>query len=435
MPSSSNYRQLPMLHSLTRRPLTVTFALAMTAALPAAAQIQKCQARDGTVSFSDRATCPDGTQPVDPRAAATPAQAGAGGSAAVPDAPLAILETGVPIIQQMPGKFAWLDADTLAITTYSDTNAKVAWMVRRIVAFDVPAAKATTLVPRGFLDCTDFPHNLVSLELGDLEGRFAVGSKSPPPVQQFNVWNPSTHALAPAPAELVAGWHPHACVKPAPEDLASADPRAGSKPVRYLEPEHGVLAWGLGDDGHPEPPSLRTPHRKTILPLSLGDVSHDVRYLPWAKTYQLSAGALDRAHAQPLVTMTVDGRVSRQQVPAALARTLDAAGASGAATMIAVRPGALLIQPGPARQGGGMYLVRGEKSQRVWCTAAPVAGQAAGDDACAISQEAQVSPDGCRIAFDATPAQASRGTSNPSVKILDLCTAADKGKARVATSR
>src|SRR5262249_21698986 len=162
------------------------------------------------------------------------------------------------------------------------------------------------------------------------------------------------------------------CVKPAPEDLASADPRAGTKPLRYLEPEHGVLAWGLGDDGHPEPPSLRTGHRKTMLPLSANDVSHDVRYLPWAKAYQLSAGAYDRGlnppRSQPLVTMTVEGRVSRQQVPSALAQALDAAGAAGAATLLAVRPGALLIQPGPARVGGGMYLVRGEKSQRVWCT-------------------------------------------------------------------
>jgi len=35
------------------------------------------------------------------------------------DAPIDILETGVPVIVQMAGRFAWLDDDTLAITTFA----------------------------------------------------------------------------------------------------------------------------------------------------------------------------------------------------------------------------------------------------------------------------------------------------------------------------
>ena len=48
----------------------------------------------------------------------------------------------MPVIVQMPGRFAWLDDDTLAITTFADANAKAPWMVRKIVAYDVPARRA-----------------------------------------------------------------------------------------------------------------------------------------------------------------------------------------------------------------------------------------------------------------------------------------------------
>ena len=352
------------------------------------------------------------------------------------DAPVEILDTGVPVIVQMPGRFAWLDDDTLAITTFADASAKAPWMVRKIVAYDVPARAGRSLVPRGFVDCTNAAYNLVSLETGDLESRFAIGSHGAPSVQQFAIWDPAAHALGPAPAEFKAGWHPSACMKPAAEDLAIHDLAGSKKPVRYLQPEHGTVVWGaLDDTGHPTGPTLVTPKKKVALALSVNDISHDVRYVPFRNAYQLAAGTHDHAFDPPrdvpLITMDVDGRLTRHAIPASLTRHLDALGAPAPAEMIATQAGDLVIQQGAAANGGGLYLVQGERSRRIWCTSTPAPGQAAGADACTMSQPLAVSPDGCRVAFDARPAGATGNgyPASPTVKVLTLCdgSAADRG--------
>src|ERR1700759_5431070 len=155
--------------------------LALVFSLPAFADMQKCVDPQGKVSYTDR-DCPNAARP----AAAAPAITH-GAGAAPGDDTLEILETGVPVIVQMPGRFAWLDDDTLAITTFADANAKAPWMGRRIVAYDVPSRRASVLVPRGFVDCVDAEHRLVSLDVGDLESRFAVGSHAAPSMQQFDL--------------------------------------------------------------------------------------------------------------------------------------------------------------------------------------------------------------------------------------------------------
>src|ERR1700761_1086997 len=170
--------------------------LALVISLPAFADMQKCVDAQGKVSYTDR-DCPNAARP----AAAAPALTPGTGVAPVAD-PLESLETGVPVIVQMPGRFAWLDDDTLAITTYADANAKAPWMVRKIGAFDVPSRRTSVLVPRGFVDCVNADHELVSLDVGDLESRFAIGSRAAPSVQQFDVWDPAARKLSPAPADV-----------------------------------------------------------------------------------------------------------------------------------------------------------------------------------------------------------------------------------------
>jgi hypothetical protein len=392
-------------------------------ALPVSAQVQKCAGSNGSAAYSDKAC----TQR-DPQATA-PAPAAAARAGVPPvDAPLETIDTGIPVITQMPGRFAWLDDQTLAVTTFADANAKAPWMVRRIVAWDVATRTTRTLVPRGFVDCINAGHRLVSLELGDLESRFAVGGRGVPTVQQFQVWDPATRTLAPAPADLRAGWHPEACLKPAPEDLAIHDLAGSKKPLRYLQPEHGTLAWGALDDaGHPSPPALFTPKKKIALALSINDISHDVRWLPFRQAYQLAPGAHDRAldppRDVPLLTMDLAGRVTRRPLPAALVRQLDALGATAPAEMIATNAGELVLQPGPPARGGGLYQVQGEQSRRVWCTATPAPGQASGAEACAMTQPPALSPDGCRLAFDARPAgvAANGFPGAPTIKVLTLC--------------
>ena len=416
------------------RTLTLLAAAALVA-LPAAAQIRKCQGPNG-LSYAD-GQCPPGTRPLD--VPAEPKAAGGGAGPAVADEPLAAIDTGIPLIAQLAGKFVWLDADTLAVTTFGDPKAKVPWMVRKIVAFDVPSRATSTLVPRGFIDCANAEFNLVGLQLGDLESRFAIGSHAAPAVQQFELWDASARKLAPAPAEYKAAWHTKACLKPAPEDLAVDDLLGSKKPMRYLQPEHGTLEWaGLDAQGHPEGPSLHLPRRRIMLSgLSINDISHDVRYLPFRNGYQVAAGVHDRAFDPPkdgaLITVDVDGRVARRAIPPALTRALDAAGATGAATMLAVKPGELVVQPGSPANGAGFYLVQGERARRVWCTANPAPGQAAGAGACAMTQPLALSPDGCRIAFDSPPAMpfAAPFGEAPTLKVITLC----DGSAPTASGR
>jgi hypothetical protein len=217
-------------------------------------------------------------------------------------------------------------------------------------------------------------------------------------------------------------------MKPAPEDLAIHDLQGSKKPVRYLQPEHGTLVWGVLDEsGHPIGPTLVTPKKKIPLAVGINDISHDVRWLPFRKSYQLTAGVHDRLvdppRDVPLITMGLDGRITRHAIPAGLTAQLDALRAPAPAEMIATAAGDLVVQPGMASNGGGLYLVDGQRSRRIWCTSKPAPGQAAGFDACAMSQAVAVSPDGCRIAFDA---RAAGPTSNgfpdaPTVKVLTLC--------------
>ena len=398
--------------------------LALMLSAPAFADLQKCVDAQGVTTYTDR-DCPgNGKHATAPPA--TAAKADAGGAPV--DAPLEILDTGVPVIVQVPGRFTWLDDDTLAITTFADAHAKAPWMVRRIVAYTVTARSASVLVPRGFIDCANASHHLVSLEMGDLESRFAIGSRAAPSVQQFAQWDPATHKLGPAPD--AAGWHATACLKPAPEDLGVRDLLASKKPLRYLEPEHGMLTWGaLDDSGHPAGPTLVTSKKKIGLALTINDISHDVRWLAFRKAYQLAPGVHDRLQDPPrdapLVTMDLDGRIARHALPVGVTRQLDALSAPAPAEMIATAAGDLVIQSGPAANGGGFYLVQGAQSRRVWCTARPAPGQAGGLDGCAMSQPVALSPDGCRIAFDARPAGAVANgfPGAPTVKVLTLCDA------------
>jgi hypothetical protein len=234
-------------------------------------------------------------------------------------------------------------------------------------------------------------------------------------------------------------------MKPAPEDLAVHDLEGSKKPVRYLQPEHGTVVWGaLDDSGHPVGPTLVTPRKKVALALSVNDISHEVRWLPFRQAYQLAPGVHDRLpdppRNQPLVTMDLEGRITRHAIPAGLTRQLDALAAPAPAEMTATRAGDLVSQPGTPANGGGLYLVQGEQSRRIWCTAKPTPGQAGGANGCAMSQPVAVSPDGCRIAFDARPARpiANGFPDAPTIKVLTLCdgalpvaaTAAGKKKVR-----
>ena len=119
-------------------------ALALSA--PAFADLQRCVDPQGTVTHSDQ-DCPGTPRHPAPRAVAATST----GTAAPIDAPREVLDTGVAVITQVPGRFAWLDNHTLAIMTFADPGAQAPWMRCKIVAWDAAAHPAGVLVPRGFM--------------------------------------------------------------------------------------------------------------------------------------------------------------------------------------------------------------------------------------------------------------------------------------------
>ncbi len=437
--------------------LPAAFALAALslAAGSALAEVHKCQGPHGTtysdgpcpasqaaVTYTPRdllkaeptgagPTSPASTRPGPPSVAArAPAATAVAAAGPVPDAPLPVVETGVATIEQVPGRLAWLDADTLAVTTYTEPRAKVAWIARRVVAVDTRSHAVATLVPKGFLDCSNPDTGLVGVQVGDLESAFGVHADAPKPVHQFLAWNPASHAVAPAPADLAAGVHAASCLRTRPEDVAANDWWEGSRALRYLGPKDGVIRWGMGDSGRPEGPSLQNGSRKTMLDVTTSEMARQVRPLPFRKAYQLAPGqhqgAAGAPKDAPLITMTPDGRVTRTALPASLKQLLDTVNPDAIATSYAVKPGALVVVPGAPAQGGGLYLATASEARRVWCTA----GAGADAAACRLAFAPEVSPDGCKVAFD------GRGPGGPAtVKVLDVCAgapAAASGKATVA---
>ena len=216
----------------------------------------------------------------------------AAGAAPV-DAPLEILETGVPVIVQMPGRFAWLDDDTLAITTFADAERQGAVdgaQDRRLRR--ARRARRSVLVPRGFVDCTNAGYNLRE------PGRSATSSRASrsarraaPSVQQFDVWDPAARKLTPGAGRIQGRLAPVGLHEAGARGPAACTTSQGSKkPVRYLQPEHGTLVWGaLDENGHPIGPTLVTPKKKVALALS--DQRHLARRALAAVPQGLPAGA------------------------------------------------------------------------------------------------------------------------------------------------
>ena len=204
-------------------------------------------------------------------------------------------------------------------------------------------------MPRGFIDCTNPGYNLVSLDVGDLESRFAIGSRAAPSVQQFEVWDPAARKLEPGAGRAQGRLASRGLHEAGARGSRHPRSEASKKPVRYLQPEHGTVVWGVLDEsGHPTGPMLVTPKKKIPLALTINDISHDVRWLPFRKAYQLAPGVHDRLldppRNQPLITMDLDGRITRHAIPAGLTRQLDALGAPAPAEMTATRAGDLVFQ-------------------------------------------------------------------------------------------
>lgn len=352
----------------------------------------------------------------------------------VPDAPLPVIETGVSMLDQVPGHFAWLDDHTLAITTYGDDKAQFAWTVRKIVAFDVRTKAITTLVPRGFLGCTNPDNGLVSLSMGDLQSVYVGGSNSPPPVQQFQRWDSGARQLQPATPAFQAGWHAQGCLKTEVEDHGPIEWLLGQRPIRYLQPRHGTLQWDpMGREAAAV--SMVRGARRTAVAVTSSELGLLIPHLPFSDAYLLRPAVyrsgVTPSMDLPMIVLQANGQVARTAIPDSLKRHLDRLDGLVQAYMVPTRVGGLVVVDGRWAQGGGLYRTQGERATRIWCTAPPTGRAVGWDEPCRIRSRLDISPDGCKAAFDsryspngATPAKGLEGT----VKIIDLCQAPKAGE-------
>lgn len=338
----------------------------------------------------------------------------------VPDVPIPIIETGIRMLDQLPGKFAWLDSDTLAVTTYGDDSVQFPWTVRKIVAFDVRTKTSRNLLARGFLTCVNPQEELVSLFEGDLQSMYVGGSKSPPPVPQFYKWSSSRKELTPAGSEYKTSWNASACLKTRPEDVNGIDWMVNHKPIRYLQPNHGVITWDSVYLGNREPLTLQRGQKSIPLAAKSNELGVPLIFLQFGDFYLLRTATYQNGTQTPvdapMITMSVDGEITRTLIPTSLKRHLDSVNKSTWANMIATAPGNLVIASGRPADGAGIYLVQGDQSKRIWCTP-PVRYEAISNNVCRIEQGPEVSPDGCKIAF---ATMAPSGLAGP-LTIIDLC--------------
>ena len=196
-------------------------------------------------------------------------------------------------------------------------------------------------------------------------------------------------------------------------------------------PSTARVVWGTLDDAAiPSARRWSRRRRRSTLALSINEISHDVRWLPFRNAYQLAPGAHDR-RAGSAARRAADHDGSRwpprppRRFPRACTRQLDALHAARAGRddrHPRRRPG------DPARAG------RPTAAASTWCRAnragasgarrSPAPGQAAGADGCTMSQAVAVSPGRLphRVRCPARHAPSTRGfPPSPTLKVLTLC--------------
>ena len=203
--------------------------------------------------------------------------------AAIPDAPLPVVDTGIPALKQVPGRFVWLDDDTLAVTTYGDEKISVDWASRKIVAYSVKRNATETLISKGFLTCSNPSHQMVSLELGDLQSMYIGNSKEPPPVRKLHRWDSSARKLVDDDARLSQAWHPYFCVQMPVSEFNEAMQSWVS--YRYLQPGDGRLEWDATEQSKAGPVLWHKNGKLMALKLTRSQVASQISYLPFAKSY------------------------------------------------------------------------------------------------------------------------------------------------------
>ena len=182
--------------------------------------------------------------------------------------------------------------------------------------------------------------------------------------------------------------------------------------------------------GKREPLTLQRGQKSIPLAAKSNELGVPLTFLQFGDSYLLRAATYQNGTQPPvdapMITMSVDGEITRTLIPTSLKRHLDSVNKSTWANMIATAPGSLVIAGGRPADGAGIYLVQGDQSKRIWCTTpAPQSNKASSNNVCRIEQGPEVSPDGCKIAF---ATMASSGLPEP-LSIIDLCSGSDSSLA------
>ncbi|HEX5684902.1 MAG TPA: hypothetical protein VFY73_12830 [Ideonella sp.] len=248
----------------------------------------------------------------------------AAGAAKIPDAELPIIETGVAMLPNARGPFAWLDSHTLAITTFAgDPQATNSWTSQQVVAFDTRSRQRRTIVPRGRLTCTNPPAGVVSAAVGDTRAYFRGSEFGPAPVTQWFKWDGASSRLVPWPDRAHPDWNDVACRQMLPEDARKPIPGSIDHPRIYLQPGEGFITWQRAFGDEPRPLQLRLGEQSIDLAATSGEITPNVRHLPFAGAHLLNVGGFrwSEAHGaeqKAAVLLRPGGRIDRMPFPPAL---------------------------------------------------------------------------------------------------------------------
>lgn len=321
-----------------------------------------------------------------------------------------VIETRIPVLWRV-GSIAWLDSDTLAITTHKTTPFE--WWYGKIVAFDVRKEAATTLDDAAFLNCTSARTNLVAVTKGSHELTFlGPGPGRTAPEKVFFRWDAGSKSLAEEERESDSRSNWNICRQTAPADKRQVDLALLQNGVRYLEPGDGVLRQDRSGKVTLEKADGQ---RRTIAP-TMGGIAAVPKYVPFLRRYLLHGGQFylnrqivlssgEKTSEIPIATMDSDGEIDLMFLGEEIKAQLTAMGQTDGQALPAAG-GTLIYLGGYADRGGGLYMAAGKSLTRVWCDS-PRMG-------CGIdSVHFAISPDGCKVAF----AQLSR----PEVTVVHLC--------------
>ena len=348
-------------------------------------------------------------------------------SAAVTDSDRPAIETGAAMLPNALGKFAWLDAHTLAITTFAgDMDAPQAWMSQQVIAFDARTRQKRTIVAQGRVGCTNPAAGVANMTVGDTRVFFRGSQGDRPPASRWFKWEAAAGKLAEWPDSGHPDWNASLCRQTLPEDVNESLPHSGGDRLRlYLQPGEGFLTWQRAFGDAPQPVRLQTAQRSITLDLTSDKLGLDITHLPFARAYLLTGGLYRWTEKRgeqlfPALLLKANGQIERMPFPADLAAHFTARRLSTDAPMVPVAGGILTIVTTSPGQGGGLYLTRDGKTSRIWFANAP------SHESFRIMSAIEISPDGCRLAFDARwPMTADRATLGlqGSVKIIELCSA------------